>query len=357
MSKNRQRRRSILKNRKGAVVAIVVTMMIAFLAASAISIDFAYMQLVQTQLRSATDAAARAGGEALSRGMSLDDVRQEIKEIAELNSVAGAPLLIRDQEIIFGRANPQTNARYNFSPNATPINAVQVVGRRTGESRSGNVNMMLGPIFGKDTFETTKSAIATIQDRDICLVIDRSGSMDWRTSNSDNTKRMVALKKAVKVFRAVLDSTIGKEQLAISSYSSSARIDIGLGLDYTKFDKKLDETQASGATNIGSGIDAALTVLTDETRLRPTAKRVMVVMTDGQHNTGRDPERAATDAREATHGNLIIHTITFSSGADIQRMQRVAAIGDGIHVHADDSADLKDKFELIARAASGILID
>ncbi|MFT5528108.1 MAG: Ca-activated chloride channel family protein [Pirellulaceae bacterium] len=357
MPKKRQRRRVQLSQRKGSVIALVVTMMIAFIAASAISIDFAYMQLVQTQLRSATDAAARAGGEALSRGLSEEEVRQEVKDIAELNSVAGAPLLIRDQEIIFGRANSQTNARYLFAPNATPINAVQVIGRRTDSSASGNVNMMLGPFFGKDTFQTSKSAVATIQDRDIAMVIDRSGSMDWVTSRSDKTKRMVALKKAIKVFRRVLDQTIGQEQLAITSYSSSARIDSSLALDYEHFDKKIKDTLPSGATNIGSGIKAAQTVLTDITRIRPTAKRVMIVMTDGQHNTGKDPEQAAREARAAMNGNLIIHTITFSSGADISRMQRVAAIGDGLHVHADNSDELEDKFELIARAASGILID
>ena len=217
--------------------------------------------------------------------------------------------------------------------------------------------MMLGPLLGTDTFQTSKSAVATIQDRDICVVIDRSGSMGWRTSGSDSTQRMVALKAAIIVFRNVLDQTIGQEQLSVTSYASSSRIDTRLALDYTQFDRRVANTQPSGATNIGSGIDSALTVLTDATRLRPTAKRVMIVMTDGQHNTGRDPEQAATDARTATNGNLIIHTITFSSGADIGRMQRVAAIGDGIHVHADNSADLLDKFELIARAASGILND
>ncbi len=47
-------------------------MMIVFLATVAFSVDVAYMQLSKVQLRTATDAAARAAGESLSREQDLD---------------------------------------------------------------------------------------------------------------------------------------------------------------------------------------------------------------------------------------------------------------------------------------------
>ena len=51
----------------------------------------------------------------------------------------------------------------------------------------------------------------------------------------------------------------------------------------------------------------------------------MVLMTDGLHNTGREP---ILSAREAAAANITIHTVTFSSDADIPRMRAVAD-GDG----------------------------
>ena len=144
--------------RRGSVMFLALLMIMAVLAAAAFSIDVAYMQLVQTQLRTATDAATRAGALGLATG-SVDDARQDVKDIAALNNVAGVPLVLDDADIVFGTAH---------QPAGQPAAAVHVhnLGHRTstpsefrGDARrdlpSGDVTLFLGPrLWGSGPFTT-----------------------------------------------------------------------------------------------------------------------------------------------------------------------------------------------------------
>ena len=103
----------------------------------------------------------------------------------------------------------------------------------------------------------------------------------------------------------------------------------------------------SGATNIGEGILAGATALGDKKNARPWATRVMIVLTDGIHNTGTDPLYAA---QQAVAQKIQIYTVTFSVEADIARMQSVAAAGSGKHFHALNGSQLADAFEAIAHS-------
>ena len=126
------KRRSRLTRRRGAMLVLVALSMVAFLATVAFSVDIAYMQLVRTRLRTATDAAARASGEALSRLQNIDAARQAAKDIAEENLVAGDPLLLDDADIVFGHSSRTGTGAWTFDPTGTPINSIQISGRATG---------------------------------------------------------------------------------------------------------------------------------------------------------------------------------------------------------------------------------
>ena len=56
--------------RTGAMLVLVAVTLIILLVTMAFTIDVAYMQLTRTELRTAIDAAARAGAESLSREQS-----------------------------------------------------------------------------------------------------------------------------------------------------------------------------------------------------------------------------------------------------------------------------------------------
>jgi len=367
--------------RRGAIVFLVLISLVACLAAAALCIDVAYMQLVQTQLRSSTDAATRAAGQSIARGSSLAEARNAAKEVARLNLVAGQPLLLEDRDIVFGTAlvNPDNpSGRFRFTPDETAVNAVRVTGRRTADSPSGVVPLLLAPrVLGTQFFEPTKAATVRIADRDIIVVVDRSGSMTEHEdagglplslqgeygsdlvydNDQDGTlNRMEAMKVSIREFRKVIDATPGVEQLGLVSYDEFSRVESPLSTNYDEFDQRIYEMLRGEGTSIGTGIDAAMNMFSNNSLVRPNAAPVVIVMTDGIHNRGRDPGTATIDAMDVMP-RLTMHTVTFSSGADRNRMRQLAETGGGIYAHADDVSNLVSEFERMARSAGIQLVE
>lgn len=322
------------------------------LAIAAFSVDISYMQLTRGELRAATDAAART--------------------TAAANRVGGKPLLLRDEEIIFGNATFADHA-WAFTPNGTPFNSVHVVGSRTGSSLTGGVDLFFGRAIGTADFQPQLTTTVVRLDRDICLVLDRSSSMKFPVTANDATyvlstdgycnppavgTRWMALVDAVNAFITGVNETPTRELIGLVSYSSNISV-CGAWNEQSTIERPLMHDYAStqsainalttggfnGMTNISAGIDSAVSVLTERDRARPFAYKTMILFTDGNHNEGRSPILAAADA--AAQG-IAIHTITFSVGANQADMQAVAAATGGMHYHAPTAADLTSIFYSIA---------
>ena len=97
--------------RRGAALVLVSVLLALVFIAIAFSVDIARLQLAQMELQSVADLSARAGAEAMARGVAdptnngqLDDaVRKEVEMIAELNGIAGFSIdLDRKNEVTFG---------------------------------------------------------------------------------------------------------------------------------------------------------------------------------------------------------------------------------------------------------------
>lgn len=113
--------------RRGAILHLFVIMLPIFLMLCGIVVNVAYMQLTKTELRVATDAAARAAGRAFSDFQAVDAAQQYAANTVLLNTVAGVPLQIRsgdyDGEVEFGLVQRTNNGygRYDLvqkDPNA-----------------------------------------------------------------------------------------------------------------------------------------------------------------------------------------------------------------------------------------------
>lgn len=351
------------------MMVLVAVCMPLFVIMAAFAVDVAWMQLTRTELRTATDAASRAGAKTLSLVQNEAAARAAAKDAARRNSVANVGLLITDREIEVGvGTQSQSDARFVFRPGGTQLNAVRVTGKRTASSAAGPVALFLGRVLGVTQFEPQHVATSTQLDRDICLVVDRSGSMmeslnggalpGGACNRPDPTRsRWGALNVAVAGFLAELDKTAQREQCGMASYSSAGS---GCGITFTTSDinselefnyttirsemARLSSQPVQGFTAISAGIDNGVRVLTSN-RVRPFAIRTMVLMTDGRHNTGREP---ILSAREAAQRNITIHTVTFSSEADIPRMRAVAEATGGEHFHAPDAESLERIFRQIA---------
>ena len=402
--------------RRGSVMGLMAILLPVLAILAAFCINLAQMQLTRTELIVASDAAARAGGRAFSEEQTVAAAKTAALTTAAMNTVAGSPLQLSsndgDNELEFGITNqPDGNTgRYYFEKIPTSsvesgleiASAFRVHGRRDSGSMSGKVQLAIPGLLDQDDFETTQHSVAMQVDRDISLVLDRSGSMDWHpgfdwppgvnpwsTSAKDagvsagklrtywrNGRRRWRpasgeswesyqewawehhfglgapprrpwdeLVLAVEAFIDVLDLTSQEEQVSVASYSTYATLDTYLEKNHNIVEEEVNSLNVGGSTGIGRGMEEGITALV-HAAARPFAAKTMVVMTDGNHNSGIDPDDVAT-ALMSTY-NLTIHTVTFGEGADQDLMADVAAIGGGKHYHADNGDELVQIFEEIA---------
>lgn len=371
-----------LSPRRGAMLVLVAAMLLVFVGIIAFSVDVAYMQLARTELQTATDAAARAATAELSRAQNVNQARKRGIAVAAMNTVDGRPLKLRPADVVPGYSMRPANSRWKFAPNQTPINSFRVAGRKTNQSPSGSVKLFFAPVFGKKYFELQQTASAVRMDRDIALVVDRSGSMkvyttekinyvpsgDWRRCSPPQPKsRWAALTTAVQVFVRTLQQTPSKEQIGLVSYASSykecgivnrrSEVNQPLTLNGNQINSAMNAISArafNGATDISAGIDEGMNMLLNSPEARSFAQRTIVLMTDGVWNQGRSPVQAAQDARRR---GISIYTVTFGAGANQNDMKKVAQITGGKHYHAPDEQTLIQVFQEIALTLSVTLTE
>ncbi len=368
-------------NRRGAMLVLIAICLPLCIIMAAFAVDVAWMQLVRTELRTSTDAAARAAAKQLSLAQDTKVATTFAKTAAQRNLVAGDPLMLADKDIVFGKSTQANElAHFAFVAGSKTPNAVQITGRRQQGALSGPVDLLFAGALGVKQFQPVETAISTQLDRDICLVVDRSGSMMWMLTGSvlppgapncgppDPTRsRWGALHTAVDAFLTELDKTPQDEHVGLVSYSSNYSAECGLKFnisdinsdlvsDYTVIRNTMNALSSKpvkGGTSISAGIDDGIKVLTGK-KIRPYAVKSMVLMTDGIHNVGPEP---ILSARTAATKGIVIDTITFSSDADIKRMEDVAKATGGRHYHAPTAADLAKIFKEIASTLPVLLTD
>jgi Ca-activated chloride channel family protein len=330
--------------RQGAVLVLVTLLLIAFFAATAFSVDVARMHLANAELRAATDAAAKAAVTNLATTQDLTAARQAATQVAAANFVAGKPLVLESQDIVFGAAQTQADGSLSFVAGATPYGAVQIHSRKLSGSASGNVPLLFGGVLGKPSFDTQLTATAARLDRDVALVLDRSGSMQGQ--------KIADLKSAVAVFLSTVADPNQTQLVGLGSYSTTATLDQPLTSNLSTIQTKVNSMVAAGWTDIGAGINTGRTILAGGHN-RQFCEKIMILMTDGIHNQQTSPEGAAANAKLE---NIVIHTLTFGADADQARMRAIAATTGGTFHHAPDGATLSAAFQDIAKTIRSALI-
>lgn len=339
-------------NRRGAMLVMVAIVLVILLLGAVFSIDVAYMHVVRSELRTATDAAARAGAEALIRTQNPDQARAAAIAIAAQNNVAGSGLTINESDIAFGALQRSASGRFAFTEGATPTTGVRVIGHRDRASIDGPVPLFFARIFSRTEFEPSLAATGAANVRDIALVLDISGSM---AAVERGISRLDALKRAVNDFLDEVEISSPNSQVSLTVYETRARKLVDLTADFDTIRDRVSGFVAQGFTAIGDGLKTGSDSLVSDAAARPFAFKTVVVMTDGQHNTGLSP---FTALEIAVQRDQQIHAITFGTGANQRLMARIAgATQSGLHLHADDAGDLSEAFREIARALAVTLID
>ena len=362
------------------IIPLVAVLLPVVLILIAMVINVAYIELSRTELRIATDSAVRAGGRELALTGDIDLAKAAARDAASRNHVAGQPLLLADEDFQAGVSTRSGEfSRYDFdSRSVQDPNSLQIFGRRRNGGASGAVSYFMPNILGRTAFELEQAAISTQIELDLTLVVDRSGSMAYNeTENAEQMakqgqlpaaaspgwmfgdavpadSRWLNLIDATGVLLAHLDTTPQTELVSLTSYSEFATEDVGLTSNYNEILTGLDRVSQAfdgGSTNIGDGITVGADVLTGAGS-RHWASKVIILLTDGRHNTGTNPVGAAASVKDVT-----LYTITFSQEADQKAMSKVAKKSGGSHFHADSGQALMDAFEEVAKSLPTLITD
>lgn len=168
------------------------------------------------------------------------------------------------------------------------------------------------------------TTVTTTQPIDFTLVLDVSGSMDDPMSKTDRTKRLDALKKAVKAFldeaantnteagselvRVGLVKFAGdeKDKIGDDTYRSGgytynySQIVSDLTADMNGLKNKVSKLKAAGATRADNGFNRAVKVMGSA---RTDAKKVVIFFADGSPTSSNGFEgKVANKAVEAAKG-------------------------------------------------------
>lgn len=203
MKKSKIHERTWHRNRNGAIVPLFALFLPILFLLCGFAINLAYMHLVATEMKVATDVASHAGGRAMSEaqrnltvvsssGQTLSsqerreyvvaETKNAVNNAAQWNLVGGKLLTIDladDTDIEFGVSRRENgNGMYQF----THIPVAEI---RNGTDRAssvavvGSIDIPLAfqAMRGITSFNPERRSVATQVDRDIALVLDRSGSM------------------------------------------------------------------------------------------------------------------------------------------------------------------------------------
>ena len=201
--------------RNGATIILMMIMLVVVFIFVAFAIDVGRIQLAQLKLQTASDFAARAGAEAMSRGVGdVNDlaalesaVRAEADMLMQENSLFGFPVSFdSNAQIQFAVATPIENSGApafagngngkgkGNGPSRNPhhgngkdkFNVAMIGGGSSLTSQSNTVRvtpdisqfpLVFGNFLGQDSVALFTESSARIQTRDIVVVIDRSTSM------------------------------------------------------------------------------------------------------------------------------------------------------------------------------------
>lgn len=393
------------KNRKGSSLALIAIMLSSFAIMAAITIDFAYMGLVQTELRIATDAAAKAGAEALSRTENIGSARQAAVDHAAANKVGGQSFQLSTSDVTIRKLVKDQSGDWNFVASVDKPNAVQVNAKTGGDAVHSAVSLFFGSVLGTSSFTPSYSATAGQQDVAVCLSIDRSGSMLFDMSGTDfvyppNNPRLssftswgalwrnhlsppnpvgsrwAVLAEAVDVFLEESGKFTPAPRVGLVTWASDYDMPISPHTKYRKskkekkvprhleYDWATNQAQVKavvsslrtipmmGATNLSAGLDDAVKSLLDPD-VGSFSSKVIILMTDGQWNDGRNPIDAAKDARDA---GIVVHTVSMLTGYHPD-MAAIAEMTGGKYYRTSNAQELSDAFRELARSLPIVLVE
>ncbi len=183
----------------------------------------------------------------------------------------------------------------------------------------------------------------TSGERDIVLVLDVSGSMAG--SPMEETK-----KASVKFIDTILDEDAS---IGIVTYDDSASMQADFSADKAALEATVSGIYDGGSTNIEAGLAEAEAML----RTSGARKKIIVLMSDGEPNAGKEGDELIAYADSLKEKGIIIYTLGFFESLGGYKsyaqtlMEGIAS--DGCHYEVASADDLVFFFEDMADQING----
>jgi len=178
-------------------------------------------------------------------------------------------------------------------------------------------------------------------------------TLEYRRSESQTpeladvpVQPMEAIKEATKYMIDLLINALSFDQISLELYSSAGTHAVDLTHDFSEVTAVLEDIVPSGSTNMGQGMERGIDELTS-TRARGEARKILLVITDGQANVDRSGRSSVTggklyaveEAERAAALGIQIISISVGQDSDQELMAQIAEIGKGVHFHAEGSIE------------------
>lgn len=369
---------------------MVLIMIIAMLTLSAFCIGVSQIQLASTEVQIVADCASLSAttmiGEEDNHTGTYNTPTEVAQYVPTRNTIMGVRASVNDSDVVLGNARMGSNGRMVFTPNRLPQNAVKVSVGLGGSSSMQAQNLLFPFQMSASSFTLRKESISAKLEHDICVVLDRSGSMRWHKQagrpypyhpvwnrfawwyySHPTQSRWGAVVNAMNPLVESLEATQMQEQCSVVTFGTSMRwyywrwnasdTNVQPTQDYRNIVSTLEALGESkpmhGGTQISAGMDRASDILTGPLS-RGHAYKTMVVLTDGDENSGSNAVRSA---QRAADRGITVHTVTFASSSGFRTMQRTALAGGGTAYWAPDEQKLREIFAEIGSAPPVAIIE
>ncbi|MDW9596572.1 VWA domain-containing protein [Sinorhizobium meliloti] len=400
---------AMLRDRGGNFGMMTALIAPLLLAVGGVSVDVANMLMTKNQLQDATDAAALAAASAL-----VSDARPDIEEAKAIarkflktqTAVASATDTPGEEQQVASRqaggegsaaAAPQWD-----DVNTTEINIAETANGAKGKTFQVTVankhrlqfNAMTR-LLGQESIEIETQSIAESATESknalsMYLVLDRSGSMAWKTNTVNTAKakcqnyteanwskfpdlkatspcyvtKVDALKAAVGDLLAQL-VTADPESIYVRtgavSYNSAQDMASSLSWGTNGAASYVNALVATGGTASGSAFKTAyqkVTALTEDSahgaKNGQVPTKYIVFMTDGENNYANDDTVTKQWCDTAKASKVQIYSVAFMAPDRGQKLLKYCASSSSHYFEADEASDLVAAFKAIGERAAAL---
>jgi Flp pilus assembly protein TadG len=161
---------------------LAVFLVVVLLGMIAFAVDLGYLMMAKTQLQNAADSAALAAAGSMGQSQAIST--QTAQTFASQNLIGQQPVQLASSDITYGTWDKNTQI---FTPSSTGLSNAVKVKTRADSTSTGAIPLFFGRILNIYSVNLSATSMATCNPRDICFVVDLSGSMNDDTDPNNTS--------------------------------------------------------------------------------------------------------------------------------------------------------------------------